>query len=89
MVINSVTASTNVDAADITANKNLGLALEVNVCVLSKLCKVGMLRSKTSPKIDHITLSKKWGISSAMAKRTVKRTTQRGVRTVTHPLLSW
>ena len=88
MVINSVTASTNVDAADITDDENLGLALEAKVCVWSKLLKVGVSRSKTSPKIDHIKLSKKWGISPHKAKRTVKRTTQRGVRTVLHPSLS-
>lgn len=53
-----------------------------------KLCKAGVSRSMTSPQIEYITLSKNWGISSAEAKHTVKRTTQRGVRTVLHPLLS-
>ena len=88
MVINSVTASTNANAADITDDENLGLALEANICVLSKLCKVGVSRSRASPQTDHIALSKKWGISPAKAKRTVKRTTQRGVHTVLHPSLS-
>ena len=88
MVINLVTTSTNANAADITDDENLGLALEANVCVLSKLCKVGVSRSRALQQTDHITLSKKWGISPANAKRTVKRTTQRGVRTVLHPSLS-
>ena len=85
MVINSVAASLQVDAADVTANDNFGTALDANACVLSK---VGVAKSKASPKIDHMTLSKKWAISPEKAQRTVRMTTQRGLRTVLHPSLS-
>ena len=41
MVINLVTTSSNVDAADITDDKNLGLALRANVCVLINCARQG------------------------------------------------
>ena len=64
---------------------SLGNALESNVNAISM---VGVANSKASKMIDHMSLSRKWGISPAAAKRTVQRTTQRGIRTVLHPSLS-
>ena len=40
------------------------------------------------PQLDHVKLSHKWGISMENARRTVRKTTQRGIRTVLHPSLS-
>ncbi len=38
--------------------------------------------------VDHVTLAKRWKISLQKARDTVRRTTQRGIRTVLHPTLS-
>ena len=44
--------------------------------------------SAKKPKINPATLAKKWGIGLDVAQNTIKKTTQRGVRTVLHPTLS-
>ena len=85
MVINAVATSLQIDAADFTDDDNFAVALESTSCVPSKLSKIV---SKSRPKVDHVTLARKWGISPEKAKRTVQRTTQRGMRTVLHPSLS-
>ena len=88
MVINSLSVSLQVSAVDVTDDENFGLLLESKACVLSSISKVGVAKSKSSQQIDHMTLSKKWGISPEKAKQTIQRTTQRGIRTVLHPSLS-
>ena len=57
-------------------------ALEAHVNVSS------MHSSKQKQAVDAVTLSKKWGIGLEAAKKTLKVTTQHGVRTVLHPSLS-
>jgi hypothetical protein len=88
MVINRVASSFQFDAADITDDQNLGTALESHVSVPMSVSQVGVFTSKSTKGIDPITFSKKWGISPEKAQRTVRTTTQRGVRTVLHPSLS-
>ena len=44
--------------------------------------------SAKKPKIDPSTLARKWGIGLDVAQNTIRKTTQRGVRTVLHPTLS-
>eukprot|EP00804_Cyclotella_cryptica_P009101 CCRYP_003177-RA/>CCRYP_003177-RA protein AED:0.23 eAED:0.23 QI:0/0/0/1/1/1/2/0/629 len=88
MVINSLSASSQVNAIDVTDDENFGLLLESNSCVSSSISKFGVAKSKSSQRIDYMTLSKKWGISPEKAKHTIQRTTQRGIRTVLHPSLS-
>ena len=44
--------------------------------------------SVKKPRIDAATLAKKWGIGLEVAQNTIRKTTQRGVRTVLHPTLS-
>ena len=61
------------------------------VCALQSnrlIDRVDVSTSSRRPRIDHITLSQKWGTSLEAAKRTIERTTQRGLRTVLHPSLS-
>ena len=45
--------------------------------------------SVKKPRIDAATLAKKWGIGLEVAQNTIRKTTQRGVRTVLHPTLGW
>ena len=73
--INSLSASSQVNAVDVTDDENFGLLLESNSCVSSSISKVGVAKSKSSQRIDHMTLSKKWGMSSERAKQTIQRTT--------------
>eukprot|EP00804_Cyclotella_cryptica_P016777 CCRYP_002064-RA/>CCRYP_002064-RA protein AED:0.32 eAED:0.33 QI:0/0/0/1/1/1/2/0/448 len=84
MIINSLSASLQVSAVDVTDDENFGLLLESKSCVSSSISKVGVAKSKSSQQMDHMTLSKKWGISPEKAKQTIQRTTQRGIRTFLH-----
>ena len=43
--------------------------------------------SAKKPKIDPSTLARKWGIGLDVAQNTIRKTIQRGVRTVLHPTL--
>ena len=89
IVINSLSASPQVNAVDVTDNVNFGLLLESKSCVSSSISKVGVAKSKSPPRIDHLTLSRKWGISPEKVKWTIQRTAHHGVRTVLHPSLFW
>ena len=89
MVINRVAISLMHDAADITDDENLYLALNAKVQATSEQAKVGaMATGKPSPRVNHLVLAKKWGISPHKAVRTLKKTSQRGIRTVLHPTLT-
>jgi hypothetical protein len=59
------------------------LRMKVNVSTVS-----GVKTSARMNKVDPEVLSRRWGIGIESARRTVKVTTQRGVRTVLHPSLS-
>ena len=65
------------------------LQSNVNVSSTSSSTTVsGVNASARMNKVDPMTLSKRWGISIESARRTIKVTAQRGVRTVLHPSLS-
>ena len=93
MIINQVTASTNVCAADIYYDENFVNVRESNVAVnLSEIKnfnnKYGDIKSKKGKHVDSNTLSKRWNIDIGKSKRTVQRTTQRGVRSFINRTLS-
>ena len=46
------------------------------------------LSSVTKPVLDAPTLARRWGIGLEAAKNTLKKTTQRAIRTVAHPSIS-
>ena len=100
MVISQV--SLGVDAIDISSDDNFGLALEGNINVSNefdaaatnemetkhKIMRVGTSNSKRSLAINHDMVQDRWGIHPSVAKNTVERTTQRGVRiSCPHPSL--
>ena len=83
------------NTADVHNDDNLGMALEASV-------QVSLVKTFLSPEtydvcnvhtgkcqgaVDHITLANRWQFSLEKAQNTVRRTTQRGVRTVLHPTL--
>ena len=76
--------------ADISEAHNLVSALErqVKVCSVESLTRPGAIASTRSKAVDARTLAMRWQIPIDRAKRTVKRTTQRGVRHVSHPSLT-
>ena len=82
-MISSMLASLQI-VADVTADESFATALESNVLVAELIA----VTSKVFP-IDYFSLSKKWGISAEANLRTVGHTTQQGIRTVSHPSLSW
>ena len=49
---------------------------------------VAAMSSMAKPKMDPAVLAKRWGIGLQAAKNTLKKTTQRAIRTVLHPSLS-
>ena len=90
-VINQITTSTCDDAVDFTANENFGavLASHINISELhNSTTRYGDIKSNKRKQVDSTTLAKRWGIDPKKAMRTVRKTTQRGVRTTLHPTLS-
>ena len=49
---------------------------------------LGNIQSRKRKQVDSETLAKHWNIDRKKALKTVKRTTQRGIRTCLHPSLS-
>ena len=84
-IINSVSVTTcaDIDAIDFTDDDNFAEALQSKVKVVAR---VGTSRSRHA--VDSELLARRWMISPEAAARTVKSTTQRGIRTVLHPSLS-
>jgi len=74
--------STSEQSADSTANDYFLGALQA--CVKVSRVKVGNSRRA----IGHEMLADKWLVSPEVARHTLERTTQRGVRTISHPSLS-
>ncbi len=74
--------STSAQYADFTSNEYFHVALQARVNV--SRVKVG----KSCRAIGHELLADKWLVSPEVACRTLERTTQRGVRTISHPSLS-
>jgi hypothetical protein len=74
--------STSKQSADFTANDYFHGALQA--CVKVSQVKVG----NSCRAIGHKMLADKWLVSPEVARCTLERTTQRGVRTISHPSLS-
>ena len=71
------------DAADVMDNDNLATALEAQIQIIISL--IDTIRKQS---IDPIVLAKRWGITPEKAQKTIQATTQRGISTKLHPLLS-
>jgi len=82
-VISSVQSYSHDGAVDLVDDENFAVALEENVNV-----RISKVSSTPSVALDHETLAKRWNISPDKAKMTIRKTTQRGMRTVLHPTLS-
>ena len=68
MVINQVTASTCIDASDLTADDNFANVLQshihVNICEISNSgTKYGDIKSHRRKQVDSETLSKRWSVN--------------------------
>ena len=105
LIINQVTASTTVDAADLYSDDNFGAVLEshahITVAQLSQLPydatvaemhnsanRYGTIQPKKRKQVDGNTLARRWAIPTDKAQATIRKTTQRGVRSTLHPTLS-
>ena len=53
-----------------------------------QISSISSLKALPQERLDPQTLADNWGIGIETAKRTIKVTTQRGIRTVLHPTLS-
>jgi len=81
--------SPTTDLADILHDRNFHQVLLNNVHISSLDTSLnGHIRTRKTAPIDHLTLASRWMISPEKAKRTVQRTTQRGVRTCLNPTLA-
>ena len=88
LVINALHSMTT-DLADILHNCNSHQVLLSYVNISSMDTSLnGHIRTRKTAPIDHMTLASRWMISPEKAKRTVQRTTQRGVRTCLNPTLA-
>ena len=81
-VITVVSYSLAYDATDDMDNDNLATALESQIQISIEL--ISMVRK---PSVELIVLAKRWGITPEKAQKTIQATTQRGIRTMFHPLL--
>ena len=79
-------SSDSTPLADITNDDNLGNVLESHVQVSA--VHSGTVSSKQGKPVDAQQLAKRCNIPLDRARHTIRRTTQRGVRTVAHPTLS-
>ncbi len=85
---------TKMDREDHEFDFEFGMALEANRSVSAVDAKVpaemaaGGLDSQKRPPLEAKVLAKRWHISEDAARRTLQKTTQRGVRTVLNPALS-
>ena len=88
-VIDSISSSYT-DTIDITHDDNFYAALSATVVISSidRSALTGNVRAKKPPRVDFMALSKRWGISPHKAKRTLTKTTQRGVRRSLTPELT-
>ena len=88
-VIDSISSSYT-DTIDITHDDNFYAALSATVVISSidRSALTGNVRAKKPPSVDFLALSKRWGISPHKAKRTLTKTTQRGVRRSLTPELT-
>ncbi len=81
--------SLTTDLADLTHDCNFHQVLAAHIVVSSVDSSLsGRVRSCKSAPIDFMTLAGRWIIAPDRAKKTVQRTTQRGVRTCLNPMLA-
>ena len=71
------------DASDVMDNDNLVTAFESQIWI--SIVLTGTVRK---PSLDPIVLAKQWIITLKKAQKNIQATTQRGIRTILHPLLS-
>ena len=69
-------------ATDVMDNDILATALESQIHI--SIALIGMVKK---PLIDPIVLAKQWSITPDKSQKTIQATTQRGIRTMLHPLL--
>ena len=88
MMISSM-SSTMTAHADVTADYNFASVLESKVRVSAVNRIPGQtLQTKQHKMVDAPTLAKRWNIPIDRAKKTVKMTTQRGIRHVVNPSIA-
>ena len=64
-------------------NDNLATAMEAQIQI--SIALIGMVGK---PSIDPIVLAKRWGSTPEKAQETIQATTEKGIRTMLHSLLS-
>lgn len=69
-------------------SESLEKQLAASLAASRNICGLGVQKSIMQPSVDPDKLANRWGISLDAAKRTVRQTTQRGIRSVLHPTLS-
>ncbi len=88
LVINALHSLTT-DLADITHYCNFIQVLLSHVNISSMDTSLnGHMRTRKTASIDYTTMASRWMISLEKAKRTVQRTTQRGVQTCLSRMLA-
>jgi hypothetical protein len=81
--------SLTTDLADLMHDCNFHQVLTAHVVLSSFDSSLsGHVRSRKSAPIDFMTLAGRWMIAPDHAKKTVQRTTQRGIRTCLNPTLA-
>ena len=71
------------DPADVMDNDNFATVLSAQIQI--GIVQIGMVSTLT---IEPIVLAKIWGITPEKAQKTIQGTTQRGICTMLHPLMS-
>jgi hypothetical protein len=88
LILNELQSLTT-DLADLTRDCNFHQVLTAHVIVSSVNSSLsGHVGSRKSAPIDFMTLAGQWMIAPDCAKKTLQRTTQRGVRTCLNPTLT-
>jgi hypothetical protein len=88
LILNELQSLT-IDLADLTHDCNFHQVLTAHVDMSSINSSLsGHVQSRKTAPIDFMTLTGWWMITPDRAKKTVQRTTQRGVRTCLNPTLA-
>ena len=85
LVINALDSLTTL-LADITNDNNFGSVLESKVSISA--ISTGTMGTTQGKSVDALTLTKHWQIPLDRAKKTVLKTTQRGIRRVLDPTMN-
>ncbi len=87
LILNELQSLTT-DLADVMHDCNFHQVLTAHVVSSINSSLSGHVRSRKSAPIDFMTLAGQWMIAPDRAKKTVQRTTQRGVCTCLNPMLA-